>query len=159
VLFAMGRGRIIAPSLGKSHPKYKTPYNAVLFCGVITFIACLLGRGAMVAFVDVGSFCIAVAFLGVSLSFIKLRKSFPHQPRPFITPGGTLTGYISVIGSLIILLAITLPNSPAALVWPLEWLILIVLSILGIVFWIKSKKSRDATTKEERDYLILEKYK
>jgi amino acid transporter len=155
----MGRGRIIAPSMGKSHPKYKTPYNAVLFSGVITLLASFLGRGAMIAFVDVGSFCIAAAFLGVSFSFLKLRKSFPNQHRPYVTPGGKVTGYISVVGAIIILLAISLPGSPAALVWPLEWLILIALSILGIVFWVKSKKSRDATTKEERDYLILEKFK
>ncbi len=159
VLFAMGRGRIIAPSMGKSHPKYKTPYNAVLFSGIITLSASFLGRGAMVAFVDVGSFCIAAAFLGVSFSFLKLRKTFPNQHRPYVTPGGKVTGYISVVGAIIILLAISLPGSPAALVWPHEWLILIALSILGIVFWVKSKKSRDATTKEERDYLILEKFK
>ena len=113
----------------------------------------------MVAFVDVGSFCIAAAFLGVSFSFLKLRKSFPNQNRPYLAPGGKITGYISIIGSIIILLAISLPGSPAALVWPLEWLILIALSALGIVLWIISKKSRQATTKEERDYLILEKFK
>lgn len=155
----MGRGRIISPVLGKSHLKYKTPYKAVLFSGMVTLIASLLGRGAMVAFVDVGSFCIAVAFLGVSFSFIKLRKSFPNQHRPYLTPGGKITGYISISGAIIILLAITLPGSPAALVWPLEWMILLSMSVLGIVFWVISKKSRDTTTKEERDYLILEKFK
>ncbi len=159
VLFAMGRGRIIAPAFGKSHPQYKTPYKAVLFSGIITLIASFLGRGAMIAFVDVGSFCIAAAFLGVSFSFLKLRKSFPNQHRPYHTPGGVFTGYISIIGSIIILLAITLPGSPAALVWPLEWMILIALSVLGIIFWLISKKSRGTTTKEERDYLILEKFK
>ncbi|MEQ8302241.1 MAG: APC family permease [Cyclobacteriaceae bacterium] len=159
VLFAMGRGRIIAPSLGKSHPTYKTPYNAVIFSGIITMTAAFLGRGAMIAFVDVGSFCIAAAFLGVSFSFLKLRKKFPDQPRPYKTPGGIAMGYISVVGSTLVLLAITLPGSPAALKWPLEWLILISLSALGIIFWMISKKSRDATTKEDRDYLILEKFK
>ncbi|MEQ8423357.1 MAG: APC family permease [Cyclobacteriaceae bacterium] len=159
VLFAMGRGKIIAPSLGKSHPKFQTPYNAVLFTSVVTLMAAFLGRGAMIAFVDVGSFCIAAAFLGVSFSFLKLRKSFPNQHRPYLTPGGKVTGYISIVGSILILIAITLPGSPAALVWPLEWLILIALSVLGIVFWVISKKSREATSKEERDYLILEKFK
>ena len=159
VLFAMGRGKIIAPFLGKSHPRFKTPYNAVLFSGIVTMLAALLGRGAMIAFVDVGSFCIAAAFLGVSFSFLKLRKSFPNQHRPYLTPGGRVTGYISVIGSILILLAISLPGSPAALKWPLEWLILVGLSLLGIVFWVLSKKSRQATTQEERDYLILEKFK
>lgn len=159
VLFAMGRGRIIAPPLGKSHPKYMTPYNAVIFSGIITLLSSLLGRGAMIAFVNVGSFCIAAAFLGVSFSFLKLRKDFPNQARPYLAPGGKITGYISIIGSVLILLAISLPFSPAGLQWPLEWAILITLSLLGIIFWSVSKKSRDNTKKEERDYFILEKFK
>lgn len=158
VLFAMGRGRIIAPSLGESHPKYQTPYKAVLFSGIITFCSAFLGRGAMIAFVDVGSLCIAAAFLGVSFSYLKLKKSFPDQLRPYHAPGGKLTGYISIAGSILILLAITLPGSPAALKWPLEWAILIALCILGAIFWGLSGKSRLATKKEERDYLILEKF-
>ncbi|MDZ4716177.1 MAG: APC family permease [Cytophagales bacterium] len=159
VLFAMGRGRIIAPPLGVSHPKHFTPYHAVLFSGLITFCSALLGRGAMIAFVNVGSLCIAAAFLGVSFSFLKLRKDFPDQHRPYRAPGGKVTGYISIGGSLLILLAITLPFSPAALRWPLEWGILLALSGLGFLFWLLSRKSRDSTPKEERDYLILEKFK
>ncbi|MDZ7648963.1 MAG: APC family permease [Cytophagales bacterium] len=76
VLFAMGRGRIIAPALGKSHEKFRTPYNAVLFSGIVTFLSSLLGRGAMIAFVDVGSLCIAAAFLGVSFFVFKIEAIF-----------------------------------------------------------------------------------
>ncbi|MGE0589771.1 MAG: APC family permease [Cyclobacteriaceae bacterium] len=159
VLFAMGRGRIIAPALGKTHPIYKTPYRAILFSGVVTLIASFLGRGAMIAFVDVGSCCIAAAFLGVSFSFLKLKTKFPNQTRPYKAPGGKVTGYIAVLGSILILMAITIPGSPAALRWPLEWVILITLSLLGLIFWVRSKKSRNATPEEEREYLILENYK
>lgn len=159
VLFAMGRGRIISPQFGETHLTYGTPYKAVLFSGIITFIACLLGRGAMIAFVDVGSFCIAAAFLGVSFSYLKLKKSYPELHRPYLAPGGKWMGYLSVMGSSLVLLAITVPGSPAALKWPLEWAILIALSLLGGIIWLISKKSRNTTSKEERDYLILERFK
>ncbi|MBL7870804.1 MAG: APC family permease [Cyclobacteriaceae bacterium] len=159
VLFAMGRGKIVAPSLGKSHPQFKTPYNAVLFTGIVTLLSSFLGRGAMIAFVDVGSLCIAAAFLGVSFSYLKLKKKFPDQHRPYLAPGGKLAGYISIAGSILILLAITLPASPAALKWPLEWAILLGLCMLGAILWIFSKNSRDTTSEEDRDHLILEKYK
>ena len=72
----MGRGKIIAPFLGEAHPKFETPYKAVLFSGIVTFIASLMGSGAMVAFVNVGSLCIVIAFLGVSFSFLALRKKY-----------------------------------------------------------------------------------
>jgi len=155
VLFAMGRGRIILGDFGKIHLKHHTPYVAVLFSGIITFAAALLGRGAMIAFVDVGSFCIAAAFLGVSLSFLKLRSKYPELERPYLAPGGKVTGYISIAGSLLILLAITLPGSPAALKWPLEWMILIFLCLLGALIWFISGRSRRNLAKSERDYHIL----
>lgn len=158
VLFAMGRGKIMAPILGKSHPKHQTPYTAVLFSGIATFIASLMGPGAMTAFVNVGSLCIVIAFLGVSASFLTLRKKFPDLHRPFIAPGGKFLGYLGIVGSLCILLIMIYPDSPVALVWPFEWVIFLTFSILGLLFWLLSFKSRNKVTKKERDYLILEKY-
>jgi amino acid transporter len=81
VLFSLGRGRIIHESFGEAHARYGTPARAVLFSGLVTFLSACLGRGAILAFVDVGSFCIALAFLGVSLSLIRLRKAFPDLER------------------------------------------------------------------------------
>lgn len=159
VLFAMGRGKIIAPFLGKPHPKYKTPYNAVIFSGIITFLASLMGQGAMVAFVNVGSLCIVIAFMGVSFSFLSLRKKFPDLHRPFVAPGGKIMGYLSVLSTICILGVMVYPGSPAALAWPLEWVIFLVFSIMGLAFWFLSAKSRDKVGKKERDYLVLEKYR
>ena len=88
VLFAMGRGKIIAPSLGKSHPRFKTPYTAVIFSGVVTLCLRFLGRGAMIAFVDVGSLCIAAAFLGVSFSFLEVEGFVSRTAPPVSCPGG-----------------------------------------------------------------------
>jgi amino acid transporter len=158
VLFAMGRGKIIAPFLGKSHKKFQTPYNAVIFSGVVTFLASLMGPGAMVTFVNVGSLCIVIAFFGVSFSFITLRRKFPDLHRPFKAPGGILLGIIGIVGSLSILAFMVVPISPVALVWPLEWGIFLIFTILGLLFWMFSAKSRNKVPKKERDYLILEKF-
>ncbi len=158
VLFAMGRGKIIAPVLGKSHHRYKTPYTAVLFCGIVTFLASLMGPGAMLTFVNVGSLCIVIAFVGVSASFITLRNKYPLLHRPYRTPGGKLFGLIGIAGSSLILFMMVFPNSPVALVWPLEWGVFLVFSASGIFFWVLSARSRNRVSREERDFLILEKY-
>ena len=158
VLFAMGRGNIVVPKLGKTHPKYNSPYIAILFSGAITCLAAFLGHGAMLAFVNVGSFCIAAAFLGVSLSFLRLKKIAPDSPRPFTAPGKKLVGYVSIIGSIFIIAVMIIPISPVALAWPLEWIILGILTTMGIIFWMLSGKTRNNTTKKERDFLILENY-
>ncbi|MBL7877972.1 MAG: hypothetical protein JNL53_20065 [Cyclobacteriaceae bacterium] len=88
-----------------------------------------------------------------------MKRKFPNQHRPYLAPGGKWAGYISIAGSILILLAITVPASPAALQWPLEWAILLGLCLLGLILWIISKRSRETTSREERDHLILEKYK
>ena len=158
VLFSLGRGRIIHESFGQTHSRYGTPARAVLFSGLVTFLSACLGRGAIIAFVDVGSFCIAMAFLGVALSLIQLRKKFPDMERPYRMPGGNALAYVATAGSLLILAVMLIPTSPSVLVWPLEWLILGALSVTGIGFWIGARRYRQRISEEDRAKLILENY-
>ena len=116
------------------------------------------GRGAIIAFVDVGSFCIALAFLGVALSLIQLRKKFPDLERPYRMPGGNALAYVAAAGSLFILFVMLVPGSPSRLVWPLEWLILGTLSITGIGFWFAARGYRQRVSEDDRARLILEEY-
>lgn len=157
VLFALGRGRILSPALGKTHPKYGSPSNAVLISGIFTGLACLLGRQAMTAFVNVGSLCIVIAFLGVSFSFLRLRIKYPNFYRPVRLKWGWLIGIISIIGSIFILGVMIIPASPSSLS-SMEWIIFVIVAATGLLFWFMSASSRAGTSKEERDYLILEKY-
>jgi amino acid transporter len=158
VLFSLGRGHIIHESFGRTHPRHGTPTTAVLFSGVVTFISAWLGRGAIIAFVDVGSFCIALAFLGVALSLIQLRKRFPDMERPYKMPGGNVLAYIAAAGSLFILAVMLIPTSPSMLVWPLEWLILGALSATGLGFWFGARRYRQRVSEADRAKLILENY-
>jgi basic amino acid/polyamine antiporter, APA family len=158
VLFSLGRGRIIHESFGQTHPQHGTPARAVIFSGLVTFLSACLGRGAIVAFVDVGSFCIALAFLGVALSLIQLRKKFPDMDRPYRMPGGNALAYVAAGGSLFILAVMLIPMSPSVLVWPLEWAILAALSVTGIGFWMGARRYRESVSEEDRAVLILEDY-
>ncbi len=158
VLFSLGRGRIIHESFGRTHVRYGTPTKAVLFSGLVTFLSALLGRGAIIAFVDVGSFCIALAFLGVALSLIRLRKAFPDLERPYRMPGGSALAYVAAAGSLFILCVMLAPGSPSQLVWPLEWLILGALSVTGVGFWFAAAAYRQRVSEMDRARLILEDY-
>lgn len=158
VLFSLGRGHVIHASFGETHARYGTPTRAILFSGMVTFLATLLGRGAILAFVDVGSFCIAVAFLGVALSLIRLRKKFPNLERPYRMPGAPLLAYVAAAGAVFIMVVMLIPGSPSMLVWPLEWLILGALSATGAAFWLGARGYRDAISEDQRARLILEDY-
>lgn len=155
VLFAMGRGAILQRGLGTAHPRYGSPSSAVLWCGVATLLGALLGRGAMVAFVNVGSFCIALAFFGVCLSAATLRKRYPQAQRPYRAPGGKPAALGAVGGAALILGAIVLPWSPAALRWPLEWSILGALTACGGLAWAAGGPERSVVAEDERRRLVL----
>ncbi|MFW5904938.1 MAG: APC family permease [bacterium] len=155
VLFALGRGRIVPPWLGRSHSRFGTPGNAVLLAGAVTLAGALMGRGAMLPFVDVGSFCIAVAFVGVSWSTLKLRDLEPDATRPYAIPGGRFVPGVALVGAIFLLAVMVVPGSPGMLTWPLEWVILGGFVLLGGVLWLLGRGRREAMTGDERRRLIL----
>ncbi len=155
VVFALGRGRLVPPVLGSAHPRHGTPSAAVLVGGVLTLAGACLGRGALLAFVNVGSFCIAVAFLGVTLSFLKLRRTRPDLHRPWRLPAGLLVGRAAATGALLLTGCMLVPGSPAALAWPLEWAILLAVAVLGALLWLGAAGTRAATSTQERARLLL----
>jgi len=155
VLFALGRGQMVPVWLGATHPRFGTPGNAILLAGAVTFLGAMLGRGAMLSFVDVGSFCIALAFFGVAHSTLRLRRIEPDRPRPYRIPGGKLVPRVALAGAFFILAVMLIPGTGATLGWPLEWVILVSFSMLGALFWRLGKGPRAQTTDRERDRLVL----
>lgn len=119
-------------------------------------LAPALGRDALLALVNAGSFCIALAFFGVSLSLLRLRRDFPDYPRPFKLWGGRVIPYIAAFGSLAMIAAMVIPSSPAALSWPREFIVLFVMFACGGVLWIGASKSRRTISEQHRARLILD---
>ena len=155
VLFSLGRARIIDSRFGQVHAVYGTPVRATIFSGVVTAVAACLGRGALLAFVNVGSFCISVAFVGVALSLLRLRQIAPDLERPCRLPAGKLVAASAAVGSLLVVLAMVIPASPAVLK-PIESAILAALCLCGIVFWFSGSNQRDTITEDDRARLILD---
>lgn len=155
VVFALGRGRLVPPAFGETHARHGTPYNAVLLVGVLTMSATLMGRDALVALVDAGSFCIAVAFFGVSMSAMRLRRDYPDIPRPFRMPGGRVIPLFAALGSLCMVAAMLVPGSPAALVWPHEHAVLLVMVVVGAGLWRGARTARNALPESQREFLVL----
>ncbi|WP_377867065.1 APC family permease [Bacillus sp. R86525] len=136
VLYAMAKNEMIPAWFGKVHPKYKTPTNAIIFLGMLSFFAPLLGRPALVWIVNAGGLGIVVSYLLVSLSFLKLRKTEPNMARPFRVKNGKVVGSIAVILSIGFIL-LYMPGMPAALIWPYEWLMVLGWTVLGGYFFMR----------------------
>lgn len=137
-IFAMAQDGMLPKFLAKVHPKYKTPYNAILFIGILGAVAPFLGRKSLVWFVDGGSFSLMIAYFLVCVSFIVLRNKEPEMNRPFKAKGGKLLGWFGVFSSLAIA-TLYFPGFPAALVWQ-EWLLVIAWFVLGALSYFKVYK-------------------
>src|SRR3954451_4356085 len=83
--YSMGQYRQLPDKLRTLHPKFRTPYIAILLFGAIACLTMLPGQaeflGQMYAFGAMLSFTIA------HLAVIKLRLSKPDQDRPYRGPG------------------------------------------------------------------------
>ncbi|MGI9263091.1 MAG: APC family permease, partial [Woeseiaceae bacterium] len=131
-IYALARAGQLPAALGRLHPKYNTPHNALLLIGGLSVFAPLFGRPALVWLVDAGGLGIVVAYAFVAWSFLKLRKSEPQMERPYRVANGQLVGWAALVLSIGVGL-LYLPFSPAALIWPHEWLIVLAWCLLGVL--------------------------
>ena len=139
VVFALSESGRLPPVFSKIHPKYQTPYAAILAIGLLSCVAPLFGRTILVWLINTGSFAVTIAFLCVAISFLVLRKKEPDMERPFKVSHPNLVGYGAICLSLGLLSAF-FPWSPSALAWPEEWSTLLIWGLLGSVILFFSKR-------------------
>jgi len=133
LLYAMAESGMLPARLARIHPRYRTPGNAIIVIGVISFVAPFFGEEMLIWLVDAGSMSIVIAYLMVAISFIILRRREPEMSRPFRVGSGMAVGVIAALLSLFFLVQY-LPGMPAGLVWPPEWVIVLLWWIAGLVF-------------------------
>ncbi|WP_164215846.1 amino acid permease [Virgibacillus sp. YIM 98842] len=160
-IYALAKAGMLPKTLGELHPKYKTPHKAILLIAVLSTLAPLLGRPALVWFVNAGGLGLVAAWLMVAVSFIIIRKKDPDMVRPFKLKGGTTIGWIATIMSIGVAI-LYFPGMPSALVWPYEWLIIFVWIVLGAVLYMVAmskygRKHADMHMEREMERVIKHK--
>ena len=133
LIYAMAHSGMLPRWLGRLHPRYRTPTNAILVIGLLSFIAPFFGREMLIWLVDAGSMSIVIAYLMVAISFLVLRRREPEMSRPFRVGAGMVVGTIAVLLSLFFFVQY-MPGMPAGLIWPPEWAIVILWWIVGLIF-------------------------
>ncbi len=96
VVFASARDGNLPKVLGRVHPKYKTPYAAIIFMSVVICAFALSGSFEKLAVVASGS--ILVIYLAVSLAVIRIRRrdGLP-KGKEFKLPFGPTIPILSVL--------------------------------------------------------------
>ena len=143
VVFALAESGSLPAVFARLHPRYRTPYAAIVLIGALSCISPLFGRTILVWLINTGSLAVVVAYIFVPIAFLVLRRSQPDLPRPFEVPLPRFTGYTAVVLGAA-LLCLYLPGSPSALAWPHEWAIVLIWAALGLAIWIRRVRGPSA---------------
>ncbi|WP_436347275.1 APC family permease [Natronorubrum sp. FCH18a] len=146
-MFALSESGMLPATLSKVHPEYNTPSNAILLIGGLSVLAPLFGEQMLTWVVNAGGLGIVVAWFFVAISFLVLRYREPEMNRPYEVPAGYLVGTVGLVATAVFVY-LYLPGGESALLWPYEWLIVIVWSIVGVVLYAASGGTKAEATED-----------
>lgn len=156
VIFALGRSYVIPPVFGKVHPEYRTPSNAIWFVCVLGSAGIFLGKGAIAPIVNATSASLAFVFCLVCIGLLRLRRIMPDKPRPFKVPYGAIIPVSAVVASCFMLfLALYQPLMVDDKSMPIEWMIIIFWSVIGMAFWMLTSGFRTSIDEDIRRNRII----
>lgn len=104
LLLSMAEDRLFLTQFAKIHPKYNTPYKAIMFQAVLTTILVIIGSGSYQTLLSLLVPMVLVMYSFVLLSLVILRYRRPDIKRWFKAPLGK-SGPIAVIIFMLFLLA------------------------------------------------------
>lgn len=146
LIFALSRAGYLPQFLSLTS-KRKTPTWALIVPGVLGFLASLSGEGdLMLAMAVVGA---TISYALMSLSHILLRVKNPEMPRPYKTPGGTLTSGTAFVLSLIALTGVY-AFDPRAFVYT------IILYVIGALYYFLYSKNHLVAKTAQEEFAMLE---
>ncbi|RMG82270.1 MAG: ethanolamine permease [Bacteroidetes bacterium] len=113
--FEFGRVGFAPRILGKVHPRFQTPANALLFNMLIGIVALLAGKTAEV--ITIAVFGALSLYIVSMTALFALRRKEPDLERPFVVPGYPFSPAIALVIASVALLAITVYNFKLFLVY------------------------------------------
>lgn len=102
-------------NLGKIHPKFKTPTNALLINMIIGVGALLTGKTGEI--ITIACFGALTLYIISMVCTLVLRKNHPELERPFKVPFYPLSPLIALVIAVVAFIAITIYNPKLALVY------------------------------------------
>ncbi len=129
--FEFGRVGYAPRFMGKVHPKFRTPANALLVNMAIGILALLTGKTAEI--ITIACFGALSLYIISMITLFRLRKQEPDLERPFKVPFYPVFPTIALVIATIALVAITIYNLTLALIY----FGILLLSYAGFHFFVK----------------------
>lgn len=130
-VFEFGRVKFAPAYLGKIHPKFQTPANALVINMVIGIVALLTGKTAEIITISV--FGALTLYLISMISLLQLRKKEPGMERSFKVPMYPFFPLVALTIAAISFIAMTIFNVKLALLY------LLILGLSTVAFRIFKK--------------------
>ena len=125
--FEFGRVGFAPAFLGKIHPRFRTPGNALIVNTLIGIIALFTGKTGEI--ITIACFGALTLYIVSMVAILKLRKKEPNLERPFKVPFYPITPIVALVIASVAFIAVTVYNPTLALVY---------FGILGLTFgWFK----------------------
>jgi amino acid transporter len=140
MVFALAREGLFPSQFERIHPKYGTPTIALIFITIISIIFGSLGEQGLIWFLDIGGVGLGTCWLLSTLSMILTRRKYPNIPRYFKVPAGYLVGILGSGITLTVILVSIIPGTSLSIVWPYEYMILILWIVLGLIIYPFAKR-------------------
>ncbi len=115
VVFAMSRDHLVPAKLGKTHPKFGTPYRLTIGIGVVVaIVAGVTPIGKLEEMVNIGTLA---AFTMVSIAVPLLRRSRPDVQRSFRVPGNPVVPIAAALICVYLMLNLSLETWLRFAIW------------------------------------------
>jgi amino acid transporter len=79
LVYALGKSGKLPRQLGAIHDVFRTPHNAVIFCGTVTIIGAFFGDSILIPITEVGSLCSAFGWMMTCLAFAVWKKDSAYS--------------------------------------------------------------------------------
>ncbi|MCG8484099.1 MAG: APC family permease [Clostridia bacterium] len=140
MLYGMARENLVPSFFGKIHPKYRTPWNGIIFTALLmaATIIYITANGAdvgtVLSLIMIACICWMVSYAIAMIDVLILRKKYPDYPRLWKAPAAAITMPIGIIGVVYAIYTLTDYLVPA--------LIAMVLFAAYTGIWLKTKKMK-----------------
>jgi len=135
VYYAMSRDGLFFKSVGKLHPKYKTPVGGLLMQAVWAAMLCISGSYGQL--LDYTIFAVLIFYILTILGLFVLRVKKPDEPRPYKALGYPVLPAIYI--AMAVWICVVLLRYKPQYTWP--GLIIVLLGIPVYLFWSRRPKS------------------
>lgn len=138
LLFAAAKNGIFPSFLGKVHPRFATPYWAIIVYGSLIFGLSISGGFKQLAIL--ASAAILIIYLAVILAAIKLRNKKENTEKSFRIPGGLLVPFIGIASIIWLLTSLS------------KWEIgstVIFIAVICILYFLMKKYQKKKNVLEE----------